>query len=57
MKIRLKKDVNAWANGEIVYTAGKDYDVDARFAQELIETGKFEPVSKKSEKEEAKESK
>lgn len=58
MKIRLK-ELNAWANGEITYVKEETYDVDKRFAAELLETGKFEEVKteKTVEKVDKKESK
>lgn len=43
MKIRLKT-LNEWANGEVLYVKGQEYDMDNRYAQELIDTGKFEKV-------------
>lgn len=51
MKVRLK-DCNAWAQGELTYVKGQSYDVDKRYAEEvLLASGKFEEV--KAEKKDA----
>lgn len=50
MQIRLKKEINAWAQGEVVYVKGETINADKRYAEELLATGHFETVPKKAEK-------